>query len=124
MVQIEALEASIRNHKETHTKNTKGFRDRLGQLNSEKSTLNATISDLSSKLKAVTAERDSLKAAPAQSNDSTQELAQQLEVLRREKAAVDKLLDEETAKPKGAPDQSSEHAALIVCIFASHKFLR
>jgi hypothetical protein len=41
-------------------------------------------------------------------------LAQQLEVLRREKAAAEKLLDEEKAKSKGVPDQCSEHAALIV----------
>jgi nucleoprotein TPR len=116
VLQIEALEASIRSHKEQHVKNTKGFRDRLGQLNNEKSTMNTTISDLNTKLKVVTAERDALKAAPAQSNDSSlQELTQQLESLRHEKATVEKLLEEEKAKPKGASDQSSEHAALIVC---------
>ena len=108
------MEASIRSHRDQAQKNTKGFRDRLGQLNSEKSALNASITDLNNKLKAVTAERDLLKSTES-TIDTSRELAQQLETLRREKAEVENMLKEEKAKlpASTAPDES---ASIIVCV--------
>jgi nucleoprotein TPR len=108
------LEASIRSHREQAQKNTKGFKDRLGQLNGEKSALNTSIADLNNKLKTITAERDLLKSAPTSTNEASKEMVVQLETLRREKAALEKMLAEEKTKQQNANAAPTQNASSIV----------
>jgi hypothetical protein len=72
--------------------------------------MNATIAELKNQIKALTAE--GAQASPAK--DSSKAFLQQIEDLRREKAALEKTLaDEKTSKnsPEKLPESDSE----IVC---------
>jgi hypothetical protein len=84
-----------------------GFKSRLGQLNAEKSKLNADFADSQNQVKALTAERDSLKNKAM--DDASQGLATQIETLRHEKSLLEKALAEEKASKVQVqdPDQVS-----------------
>jgi nucleoprotein TPR len=96
-----------------------GFKSRLGALNTEKSKLNAELAESQTQIKALTAERDGLKNATL--NDSSRELTQQVESLRRENAVLEKALaDEKAAKATANSEQSADQAAIIVRELPTH----
>ena len=121
---VRALEENLIKHKEQNTKNTEGFRKRLGAVNSEKSELSATISELKDEIKKLIAERDSSRAISAP--DASQQLSAQLETLRQEKAALEQTLAkerEERATMAQAPvEGSADQAALIVSFYCQTEF--
>ncbi|KZT67236.1 hypothetical protein DAEQUDRAFT_729270 [Daedalea quercina L-15889] len=98
---LTTADATIRHQKEIGQKNNQKYRTSFDQFGAARAQFNAQIAQLQSELQTVTAERDQLKAQPqAAPADSSreQELTQQLESLRSEKAAVEKTLaDERTA---------------------------
>jgi nucleoprotein TPR len=112
-LKIEALEANLRSHRETNAKNMQGFKTRLGALNTEKSKLSADIVEHQNQIKALTMERDTLRTTLP--SDSSTQLAQQVEVLHREKAALEKMLAEEkAAKVAATGKESTDEASLFV----------
>ncbi|KAH9936573.1 uncharacterized protein B0H18DRAFT_974482 [Fomitopsis serialis] len=95
---LTAAEASIRHLKDIGQKNNQKYRATFERFDTTKAQLNAQITELQTGLETVTAERDQLKAQPQE-----QELTQQLEMLRSEKAALEKALaDERTAHSSAA----------------------
>jgi peptidoglycan hydrolase CwlO-like protein len=90
-----------------------GFKSRLGVLNTEKSKLNSDLVEHQNQIKTLTAERDALKNTS--SNESSKELVQQVDTLRREKAALEKAFaDEKAAKNSTTSENSTEQASIIV----------
>ncbi|KAF9220879.1 hypothetical protein BS17DRAFT_786120 [Gyrodon lividus] len=103
---VATYEENLRKYRDL-TANLKG---RLGAFNSEKSTLNQTISDLQVELKSATAERDSLRATAGAGADTSKEL----ETLRQEKATLEKTLaDEKASKATSQTASSSDQLSLI-----------
>ncbi|KIK98776.1 hypothetical protein PAXRUDRAFT_823499 [Paxillus rubicundulus Ve08.2h10] len=101
---VAILEENVRRYRDQ----TASLKGHLGLINSEKSTLKQTMSDLQADLKNVTAERDSLRANSSTGTDTSREL----ETLRQEKAALEKALTDEKASKAisqtvPSPDQSS-----------------
>ncbi|KAG1718379.1 hypothetical protein EDB19DRAFT_2046239 [Suillus lakei] len=112
---LSRLEANFRIHKDNNTKNVEKFKSSLGLLNSEKSQLNATVSELEGKIKTLTAERDALRTTSAP--DASQQLIPQLETLRQEKATLEQALASERAAKAQAPAEGSlDQAALIASL--------
>lgn len=96
---------------------TNNLKQQLGASNGEKSTLNRTLADLQAELKSVAAERDSLRANAGTGADASKELTSQLELLRQEKATLEKALaDEKASKAATAPQAtpSPDQSALVV----------
>jgi len=85
-----------------------GFKSRLGQLNTEKSQLNADLAESQSQIKALTTERDALRS---KATDSVPADLAELETLRREKGQLEKALAEEKA---AKVIENPEQASLIV----------
>ena len=113
------------------------FRQRLGQFNSEKSQLNASLQEAQTQLKAVQEENETLKASTSEpavaSEESTKlnaELASVRKALDDVKAERDKavsaLEDEKAKKPEGAtiPLDTAEIDARIVSIPEHSTYLR
>ncbi|KAI6016240.1 TPR/MLP1/MLP2-like protein-domain-containing protein [Pisolithus marmoratus] len=117
---VEALEDALRRHKEAAMKNTEGFKQRLGQVNQERSRMNQRIKELESQVGTLTAERDTLRtgAGASADSDAPKELTAQLDALRQEKAALEKALADERAKPPPQPAPSLDQAALIASLQA------
>ncbi|KAG1780540.1 hypothetical protein EV702DRAFT_1078352 [Suillus placidus] len=112
---LSRLEVNFRSHKDINAKNVDKFKSNLGLLNSEKSQLTATVSELEGKIKTLTAERDVLRTTPAP--DASQQLNSQLETLRQEKITLEQALDHERAAKAQAPiEASSDQAALIASL--------
>ncbi|KAI6139407.1 hypothetical protein BKA82DRAFT_25515 [Pisolithus tinctorius] len=117
---VEALEDALRKHKEAATKNMEGFRQRLGHVNQERSRMNQQVKELQEQVRTLTAERDTLRVGAGASTDSdaSKELTAQLDSLRHEKAALEKALAEERAKPPSLPTPSPDQAALVASLQA------
>ncbi|KAG1722508.1 TPR/MLP1/MLP2-like protein-domain-containing protein [Suillus lakei] len=94
-LKLSRLEANFRIHKDSNMKSVDKFKSSLGLLNSEKSQLNATVSELEGKIKTLTAERDALRTTTVP--DPSQQLNSQLERLRQEKATLEQVLCNERA---------------------------
>ncbi|KAI6030410.1 hypothetical protein F5J12DRAFT_800153 [Pisolithus orientalis] len=109
---VEALEDALRKHKEAATKNMEGFRQRLGHVNQERSRMNQQVKELQEQVRTLTAERDTLHVGAGASTDSdaSKELTAQLDALRHEKAALEKALAEERAKPPSLPTPTPDQA--------------
>jgi nucleoprotein TPR len=102
-------------HKESNKSSVEKFKSNLGLLNSEKSQLNATISELEGKVKTLTAERDTLRTTSAP--DASQQLNSQLETLRQEKVTLEQALaNERAAKFRAPAEASSDQAAVIASL--------
>ncbi|KAL4081208.1 hypothetical protein J3A83DRAFT_167042 [Scleroderma citrinum] len=113
---IQALEDTIRKHREAAKETAQSFRGRLGALNQEKSNLNQTINELQEQIKTITAERDALRAGA--NSDANKELNAQLEALRQEKSNLEKALADERAKVAAQPTPSPDQIALIAALQA------
>ncbi|KAG2344469.1 hypothetical protein BDR05DRAFT_975520 [Suillus weaverae] len=112
---IQARSQALTSHKDINSKNVDKFKSNLGLLNSEKSQLTATVSELEGKIKTLTAERDVLRTTPAP--DASQQLNSQLETLRQEKITLEQALAHERAAKAQAPIEApSDQAALIASL--------
>ncbi|KAG2144206.1 hypothetical protein DEU56DRAFT_790720 [Suillus clintonianus] len=109
---LSRLEANFRIHKDSNTKSVDKFKSSLGLLNSEKSQLNATVSELEGKIKTLTAERDALRTTSAP--DASQQLNSQLERLRQEKATLEQALAKERAAKAQAPVEGSSDQVVLI----------
>jgi chromosome segregation ATPase len=107
------LETKLREVREFAAQNQQRVRQQMSGLNKDKSDLNATVTELRSQIQKLTTERDSLKAgagAVPESPDSRSS-AEQIEVLRNEKAALEASLAEARSK---ISSETLDQNALIV----------
>ena len=95
------------------------FRQKLGQLNGDKTRLTTEntqltkdLQALQTQLKALGAERDAIKAMPA--TDSSQHIVQELEKIRKEKVALEQALQQEKAQKAESSSGAAGQAALVV----------
>ena len=122
-VQIAALEKTNKAHREAITKNNQIFRQRMGALGAENTQLKSNLEDAQKASVAITEERDALKASsaaePAASSEPQQQLTEELERLRQERATLEQALQEEKAKqpviqaPAPTPDTSEFESRLV-----------
>ncbi|KAI0081625.1 hypothetical protein K474DRAFT_1635534 [Panus rudis PR-1116 ss-1] len=102
---IASTEASLHKSTDTGKKNNAIYKKRFEEFSRDREQFAAKVSELEEQIKALTAERDALLE---KSNNSSreEELKQELENVRREKAELEKSLAEERAKA-GSSDQSA-----------------
>ncbi|KAI9435095.1 hypothetical protein H4582DRAFT_2080017 [Lactarius indigo] len=117
---IATLERTNKAHKEAITKNNQIFRHRMGVLGAENTQLKSTLQEAQNESAAIAEERDALKAAATTGPPpaTSEPLAEELERLRQEKAALEQALQEEKAKepvqvPAPPPDTSELESRLV-----------
>ncbi|KAF8265884.1 hypothetical protein EI94DRAFT_1734451 [Lactarius quietus] len=99
---VAALEKTNKAHREAITKNNQIFRQRMGALGAENTTLKTTLEEAQKASAAIAEERDALKASATTAEppaSSEPLLAEELERLRQEKTALEQALQEEKTKP-------------------------
>ncbi|OJA16044.1 hypothetical protein AZE42_05491 [Rhizopogon vesiculosus] len=109
---VQLVEETLMKYKEQNRKNNEFIKTRLGAFNSEKSELNATISELRDEVKKLTTERDTLRTTSVP--DVSQQLNSQLETLRQEKAALEQALAKERAARAQAPAEGSANQVALI----------
>ncbi|KAI0693206.1 hypothetical protein BC835DRAFT_1276339 [Cytidiella melzeri] len=101
LLPIAQLEAALQKTRETGRKNNEITKRTFASHKAEADKLNATIADLQAQIAVLMAERDELKAKPQETAPDTaekeQELTQELDNLRQEKAELEKRLQEAAA---------------------------
>ena len=102
-------------------KNNQIFRQRMGALGAENTQLKSNLEEARKESAAISEERDALKTATTTEPPASSEpLAQELEQLRQEKAALEQALQEEQEKqpvqvPAPTPDTSDLESRLVGC---------
>ncbi|KZT09250.1 uncharacterized protein LAESUDRAFT_545404 [Laetiporus sulphureus 93-53] len=117
---VVALENIVTRHKETGQKNNQKYLARFAQFNAEKAQLQEQIGQLQENLRTITAERDDLKAraggGATSASSREQELSQQLESLRSDKAALESFLEERDVRVERSSTQIDELNNIIASL--------
>lgn len=115
------MEKTNKGHKEAIIKNNQIFRGRMSALGAENTQLKSNLEAARKESATIAEERDALKAtATAEPAASSAPLAEELERVRQEKAALEQALQEEKAKqpvqaPAPTPDTSDLESRLVGC---------
>ena len=121
-VQLNTTRETVNSLREQGRKNNAIFKRRMETTATEKEEMEAKVKDLEGQIAALTQERDGLQAQSSQdaTANSHQDAAlrQELEKLRGEKAALEKQLADEKAKPV-VPDQSQADLVVSLVFFLS-----
>jgi len=84
LLQLEAVETNMRAHREVVSRNTQGFRAKLGELNTQKATLAEEKKQLEVKVAALEKDLTTLQASQTSTPDGTvPDAAQKAEISRQ-----------------------------------------
>jgi hypothetical protein len=111
------MEKVNKQQKDMITKNNQIFRQRMSTLGAENTQLKSALESAQQESAAISEERDALKAAtPAAAESTPAPLTEELERLRKEKRALEQVLQEEKSKSlvqASVPDTSDLEARLV-----------